>query len=180
MKKNLISTILVLMSTTLCFAQNTLVAVLSHETDVQMFYGSSALKNAIEAAVSGDVITLSAGQFSPCNNITKGITIRGIGADGDYTTQIREYATSSGYININVPESDLNNLTIEGLVLSSDVTIYGSSKGLIAKCKTGKIVFNSGASANLKMVNCNVTTLTLTSSSNLRMSNCIVNDLTAL
>lgn len=175
--KKIVLSLIVLVMTTVSFAQNTLVAVLSHETNVQMFYGPSALVNAVEAAVSGDVITLSAGRFTPCN-ITKGITIRGIGAEGENITQIRESSSYAGTISINIPELDENNFTIEGLDLSSTTNILGASKGFMAKCITGSISFNASSSANLKMVNCNVSSLSLNGSSNLRLSNCIVNELT--
>lgn len=174
MKKTFLSLIAFFVAT-ISFAQNTLVAVLSHETNVQMFYGPSALVNAVAAAVSGDVITLSAGRFTPCT-ITKGITIRGIGAEGDNITEIRELSTSAGTISINIPELDENNFTIEGLYLSSTTNILGSSKGFMAKCITGSISFNASSSANLKMVNCNVSSLSLNGSSNLRLSNCIVHN----
>lgn len=177
-KLHLIFTLIALMASTFSFSQNTLVAVLSHDNNVQMFYGPSALKNAVEVAVSGDVITLSAGQFAPCN-ITKGITIRGFGAEGNDMTWIKEYsANSNGTISINIPESDENNFIIEGLALTSATNILGTSKGYIAKCKTSTISFNSTSSANIKMVNCNVSGLALNGSSNLKLSNCRVNNLT--
>ena len=174
--KKIVLSLIALVVTTVSFAQNTLVAVLSHETNVQMFYGPSALVNAVEAAVSGDFITLSAGRFTPCN-ITKGITIRGIGAEGENITQIRESSSYAGTISINIPELDENNFTIEGLDLSSNTNILGPSKGFMSKCKTGNISFNASSSANLKMVNCYVSSLSLNGSSNLRLSNCIVSSL---
>lgn len=177
-KLHLIFTLIALMASTFSFSQNTLVAVLSHDNNVQMFYGPSALKNAVEVAVSGDVITLSAGQFAPCK-ITKGITIRGMGAEGNDMTWIKEYsANSSGTISISIPESDENNFIIEGINLTSATNILGTSKGYIAKCKTSTISFNSTSSANIKMVNCNVSGLALNGSSNLKLSNCRVNNLT--
>ena len=175
MKKVFFSMIVAMMTATMSFAQNTLVAVLSHNTEVQMFYGSSALVKAVEAAVSGDVITLSKGTFERCN-ISKGITIRGIGAEGDFVTQID--GRTSDVININISQDDTNPFSIEGIMTSAKCNLYGSGTIFFAKSNINSIVFNSASSLKMKMVNCNVSTLTLSGSSNLKLSNCIVNNLT--
>ena len=160
-------------------AQNTLVAVLSHENNVQMFYGSSALKNAVEAAVSGDVITLSAGTFERCD-ITKGITIRGAGAEGENTLiAMPSSPNSSGTIAFTIPESDPTPFSIEGISIGSSITINANTKGNFAKCKIYDVTFSSTSSANIKMVNCYVQQkLVLSGSSNLKLSNCRVGTLT--
>ena len=59
-------------------AQDTFVATLEHNGEYTNFYNNTALTAAYEAAEDGDVITLSSGTFT-CPNITKGVTIRGIG-----------------------------------------------------------------------------------------------------
>lgn len=177
MKKMILSLVALTMAAT-SLAQNTLVAVLSHDNNVQMFYGSSAFKNAVEAAISGDVITLSAGTFEKCD-ITKGITIRGVGAEGDNVTILKDFNSASGSFSIYLPQEDVNSFSMEGLKTNA-ITIYikGASKGFFSKCVTSKIEFNSASSANIKMVNCNTGTLSLNGSSTLRLSNCIVNGLT--
>ena len=174
MKKVFLSMFVALMTATMSFAQNTLVAVLSHETNVQMFYGSSALVNAVEAAVSGDVITLSAGTFDKCD-ITKGITIRGVGAESDNVTILKDLkSATSGNFSIMVPQQDVNSFSMEGLKTNETIYINGTSTVFFSKCVINKISFNSTSSANLKMVNCSVSTLTLSGSSTLRLSNCRV------
>lgn len=65
-------------------AQTSQIATLLHKGEVNFFYGSQALNKAVEAADSGDVITLSPGQFdavtSGKNGVLKnGLTIRGAG-----------------------------------------------------------------------------------------------------
>ncbi len=59
-------------------AQSSQIATLSHENDVKVFYGATALKEAHEASVGGDVITLSSGKFNSCE-ISKSVTIQGAG-----------------------------------------------------------------------------------------------------
>ena len=86
MKKLLLSVVAMLVAST-SFAQNTVVASLSHGTETTIFYGSNALKDAVAAAESGDVINLSAGTFY-ASDISKGITLRGTGIDIDEPTYI--------------------------------------------------------------------------------------------
>ena len=173
MKKVFLLMLVTMMTATMSYAQNTLVAILSHDTNVQMFYGPSALVNAVKAAVSGDVIALSSGTFE-VPEITKGITIRGAGATGDNMTYLKD--KGSGYT-INIPEDDTNSFTLEGLYIPYITYISGASKGFMAKCITGKIEFNANSSANLKMVNCDVNTLSLYGSSSVKLSNCKVHNL---
>lgn len=63
-------------------AQSSLVATLVHDGNISTYYSANALKDAYNAAVDGDIITLSAGTFS-ATNITKRITIRGAGSELD-------------------------------------------------------------------------------------------------
>ena len=63
-------------------AQSSLVATLVHDGNISTYYSANALKDAYNAAVDGDIITLSAGTFS-ATDITKRITIRGAGSELD-------------------------------------------------------------------------------------------------
>ena len=85
-------------------AQSSLIATLSHENDVKVFYGASALKEAHEAAVGGDVITLSSGRFNAVD-ITKAITLRGAGMALD-TVYHNEPTVLSGDFKICVAENE--------------------------------------------------------------------------
>lgn len=93
-------------------AQSSLIATLSHENDVKVFYGASALKEAHETAVGGDVITLSSGTFISVN-ITKAITLRGAGMAVDTVNNVMPTILSGDFA---ISESDsIHNLTMEGL-----------------------------------------------------------------
>lgn len=64
--KKLFSLMLLFVATVLtnnAFAQGSLLATLNHEGTISTFYGAQAWKNAHDAAVNGDVITLSSGTF---------------------------------------------------------------------------------------------------------------------
>lgn len=58
-------------------------AVLAHEGELSMFYGSDSFIAAYNAAVDEDVITLSEGTFNCPSSIDKSITIHGAGARED-------------------------------------------------------------------------------------------------
>ena len=58
-------------------------AVLAHEGELSMFYGSDSFIAAYNAAVDEDVITLSEGTFNSPSSIDKSITIHGAGARED-------------------------------------------------------------------------------------------------
>ncbi|MBO4802092.1 MAG: hypothetical protein J5545_09545 [Bacteroidaceae bacterium] len=179
MKKYLFTLVAALVSATLRYAQNTLVATLSHQDCLTMFYGSSALVSAVEAAESGDIITLSAGQFAFAD-IDKGITIRGEGAGKTVIGQ----GTSSTKYQILIPENDANRLCMEGLTIdtyygagSKTVYIYGNTSNLyFIKCviSNNPISFGSSSSVNATFVDCNIKGLALNGSSYTKFSNCIV------
>ena len=63
MMKKVFLSLVAMMVATMSFAQNTVVASLSHGSDITLFYGSNALIDAVEKAESGDIINLSAGTF---------------------------------------------------------------------------------------------------------------------
>ena len=100
-------------------AQNTLVATLSHGEDITMYYGTYALQEAHAAAASGDVINLSGGAFQSVN-ITKAVTLRGTGIDDAAPTYI------SGDFTINIPSSDANRLSMEGIRCTGTITMRGT------------------------------------------------------
>ena len=84
-----------------------------------MYYGTYALRDAMNAAQSGDVINLSGGAFQAVN-ITKGITLRGTGIDDAAPTYI------SGNFTINVPTEDANRLSVEGIRSTGTITMKGT------------------------------------------------------
>ncbi len=117
--KKLFLSLVAIMAATVSFAQNTLVATLSHGEDISMYYGTYALRDAMNAAASGDVINLSGGAFQAVD-ITKGVTLRGTGIDDAAPT----YITSD--FNINVPSEDANRLSMEGIRCTGTIYMHGT------------------------------------------------------
>ncbi len=153
MKKLLLSVIAMLAAAT-SFAQNGMVASLSHGSDVTMFYGSGAFKEAVAAAESGDIINLSGGSFLSNITITKGITIRGTGIDAELPTIINENLT------LEIPSEDANRFTMEGIWLNAKLYMKGTfANPLFRKCKINVLQTTSENDkvTNIMVVNCKIT-----------------------
>lgn len=140
-------------------AQSSLIATLSHENDVKVFYGASALKEAHAAAVGGDIITLSSGMFNAVN-ITKAITLRGAGMAVDTVNNVMPTILSGDFT---ISESDsIHNLTMEGLYHNGTMRYYRTiSKAQFIKCRFKMISSNSSTVygdlfSNCSFLNCRI------------------------
>ena len=159
-------------------AQSSLIATLSHENDVKVFYGASALKEAHEAAVGGDVITLSSGRFNAVD-ITKAITLRGASMALD-TVYHNEPTVLSGDFRINVSDT-LNRLTLEGLYSNHTIRYSDAlENAMFIKCRF-KFISNSSSSSYLKnatFLHCRISDIINLndSRSSVSMINCIIED----
>lgn len=140
------------------FAQMDFVATLQHNDSISHYYGQEALTQAYDAAVDGDVITLSAGTFNVYwgNNQTpmqKSITIRGTGGVGGYT-QIRK---GSGSSDIHIATRNKSITTrFEGVYLCNTTMIFNEDaqfeKGNIEfiKCQLENLEANSSGNPTTK------------------------------
>lgn len=119
---------------TTSFAQSSLVATLSHNGEISVFHGATSLKQAMEAAEHGDIITLASGRYDAVD-ITKAVTLRGAGLEedsitGTFRTQI------VGNFAINIEETASEHLTMEGLYHTNTITIYGTlNNAMLQKCQ---------------------------------------------
>jgi len=175
MKKYLFVSILTLMSSISIFAQSSLIATLSHEGEMRAFYGGSALASAHAAAVDGDIITLSGGNFS-ATTITKAITLRGAGMLADAAQEIIP-TVIQGTVQFNITDTT-RRLVVEGMKFANDVTVAQKLvMPLIQKCLFSG--FNS-ASAVVKQgvfSNCYITnSYTFGSGSNVTFINSYVSE----
>ena len=101
------------------FAQDTFVATLEHNGEYTNFYNNTALTAAYNAAEDGDVITLSSGTFT-CPNITKGVTIRGVGL-----AQLEQNKKTYISTAFDVYAQDASRtVNLEGLYLQNTMNIY--------------------------------------------------------
>ena len=154
MKKILLSAVALLIAST-SFAQDGNVASLtsSETNETTMFYGSSALKSAVTAAMSGDIINLSAGTFFS-TTIDKAITLRGAGIDSDEPTYIQ------GEFTISIPADDPSRFTMEGIICKNAIKMPSSSPNpQFVKCELNGFTTDSKSTStykNLLVVNCRV------------------------
>jgi len=128
MKKLLLTLTLALFGLNAMMAQSSLVATLSHEGNVSLFYGYNAFVDAMAAADHGDVITLSSGLFAP-TDITKAVTIRGAAAydDVEKGVQKTELQSSSIPLYITIPE-ETNGHTLNMEYFYYNGTLINTSK----------------------------------------------------
>lgn len=164
MKKFILSMV-ALMIVTISYAQNMLVATLTHGDEITMYYGNGALYQAHNAAQSGDVINLSGGSFAPVK-ITKGITLRGTGIDDVSPTYL------SGDFSIEVPSTETNRLTMEGIRCPGQITMSGDcSNPYFVKCRFTKLYSKSFSMKNATFVNCIINNCELNGSGTLQFIN---------
>ena len=159
MKKIFLSLALLLSFTGAVFAQTSMLATLSHEGEITVFYGANALKEAHAAAQHGDAITLSSGSFN-ATDITKAITLRGAGMEVD--TLKNTYPTIiSGDFSILIGDSVSKKLTIEGIYSDGNIIISnGLNNASFLKNRLKYIAYRtSGATTkyqNNRYIHCKV------------------------
>ena len=132
--KCLIFTSLLLMNSVLSMkAQDVQLATLQQGEGLQVFYGADALKNALDAANNGDLITLSAGTFNAYLNITKAVKIQGAGYVTDAESG-RYPSVLNGGITLQLPDGN-EGLLIEGIKVNT-INVDGNlSNAILRKCQ---------------------------------------------
>lgn len=168
MKKLFSLLVVALVSTTSIFAQSKLVATLTHGDIVTVFYEANAFAKAHDAATSGDVITLSEGEFNSFT-ITKAVTIRGTGIDAASPTRV-------GEMTLEIPESDTNHFSIEGVRFNT-LTLKGSCiEPTFLKCQINRMYAHEGSIKDAIFVNCKFTDIfQMGGSTTAKFSHCYVN-----
>lgn len=170
--KKLFLLIVAMMIAVVSFAQNTLVATLTHDDEIKMYYGANAYKDAYNAAADGDVINLSGGKFYPVD-ITKAITVRGTGILDANPTIIE------GGFNVNIPTTESMHLTMEGIKISNDVHIKGNTtRPCFMKCSF-RVVYVQENTQRAMFMSCEMTRLDTSSSSTSQCISCYIGDASA-
>lgn len=105
-------------------------ATLQHGDEVKVFYGTSALSQAVAAAEDGDAINLSAGNFGGVN-ITKAVSVYGAGFEEDEATGT-DVTLMTGGLSINS-----SNVHLEGLRVNGTINFGAVSDIVITKCYWG-------------------------------------------
>ena len=157
MKKILfLVTLISLMSFNFAKAQSSLIATLSHDDNVKVFYGSDALKQAHEAATSGDVITLSSGSFT-ATDITKAITLRGAGMAMDSLNNMN-HTIITGDFKCTISDTTTN-LKMEGIYHNGSFKYDKIRRAQFLKCRFKIITYNDQQTSQLRdcvFLNCRI------------------------
>lgn len=132
------------------------VATLNHNDNITVYYGIDALISAHNAAVNGDIITLSQGTFNPLI-ITKAVTIRGTGFVADALCLHPTSIGTNSNISINVPNDTNHHLVLEGLLLRG-IEFWQAYNPYFIKCKTQWVShYGSLSVVNSHFINCIIT-----------------------
>ena len=156
--KKLFSLISMLSMSMVVFAQGSLLATLSHDGNISVYYGATALKSAVEAAENGDVITLSSGQFNAIN-IDKAITLRGSGMSISTDSISRHEATIiQGDFTINITDSLEGRISMEGLYFGSIKYTGTLRNAQFVKCRFGSFLpsTNEALITNSSFIHCRI------------------------
>lgn len=152
------------------FAQNTLVATLTHGDEIRMFYGTNALQQACRAATHGDVINLSGGKFQS-TKITKAVAVRGTGIHDANPTYI------VNAFDVEIPANVTEKLSFEGCRITNTMTIKGtlSNAYFLKNSLAGVSVDSSNDKMDNGMfVNCDVYGMSLRGQSTAQIINSYV------
>ena len=175
MKKTLFLALMLVIGAT-AFAQQQM-ATLNHNDTITVFYGNYALKDAHNAAVAGDIVTLSPGIFEKCD-ITKPITLRGAGAtidtiSGTFPTII------SGDFKLSIYEHPEYCLKMEGIYINNSMRIISIYNAKFIKCfiyDMGSEKFYSSMNAEgIELYNCIIRRLQQTSNATLSTKYTLIN-----
>ena len=175
--KKLFSILVLALSCSALFAQQTTVALLNHEGTISTFYGSDALVQAHKAAAEGDVITLSGGAFTAPSSWTKAVTLRGAGCYAGADNS-REVTSIGNEFKLAIPVEIETTMTIEGINFKSDFRFNTRVKNTtFIKCSFPR-VYN--VCRNTNFYNCILNVLSFSASAtelaDVNLFNCYVND----
>lgn len=154
-----------------------MLATLNHEGTVSTFYGATALRDAHNAAVHGDVITLSSGSFVS-TDITKAITLRGAGMEVD-TLSGTEPTVISGDFSIQIADTVSQRLTIEGIYHNHNLIYKGTlTNALFLKNRLYNVdLADNGIMKNASFIHCRIADyFRLNGNSSASCINCAIED----
>ena len=152
-------------------AQNQ-VAILQHGEETTAFYGINAFVEAHEAAESGDIITLSSGNFVP-TDITKGITLRGAGCVVDSLAGTLP-TIIGGSIDLDM-EDESDRFSIEGILFTNAVYYGYMENPTFIRCNLVGIYPNyNGWMTNAQFINCFVSEFDHDVAYGTQFVNCVV------
>jgi len=135
-------------------AQNQVATLQHNDTITGVYYGANAFVSAHNAAVNGDVITLSSGTFNSCE-INKALVIHGAGCALDTINNVLPTIVSGNF------RFTCSNVSLEGIKFPGSISLYAFnnvSNLSFVKCYIEAIsngyVWGNCALYNNQFVNC--------------------------
>ena len=154
MKYFIFTVVFLLLGLQKSFADVSLIAVLNHEGEITTFTSSSSFKDAVDAAVDGDAITLSSGNFTAVD-INKNLTIRGAAMmPGENPTIL------NGDFIVDIDPLSKGSLTMEGLYIPKKVTLNQANDVILVKCQISEIdvPYEAVSINSIRGIHCFITT----------------------
>ena len=157
-------------------AQSSLVATLVHDGNISTYYSANALKDAYNAAVDGDIITLSAGTFN-ATDITKRITIRGAGCELDKNPTIL-----SGQFEIKDGDGNLEQQILMEGIHANYFNCRSLTNATFLKCEFATSETNIGGPNlirflnNVNFIQCIISNLSSAGPDIITLNNCVIDN----
>ena len=154
MKRKLLLVFSLFLGLTAAHAQQQF-ATLQHGDSVSVYYGYNALNQAHNAAVNGDVITLSPGPFYTVASFTKAVTLRGAGMrnnplTGTICTRIINRDDYNNSVTFNIADDSINHLQVEGIYFSLGQIYYRNLKNAqFTRCQFESTYFDTLSGQNI-------------------------------
>ena len=147
-------------------------ATLQHGNELTVFKMANALNEAVNAAVDGDVITLSEGTFNAFSIDGKSLTIYGAGfEDDDITGTKTTKINGSSYI-----RGTISNLHIEGCSFGASVSDCNIESLRIQNCQIGGIGWSGSGSVLDMVLYSNVITGNVWGNSNFQFNSVLISN----
>ena len=139
--KKTFTIIALLMAGSIAFSQQlniTQFATLNHNDTITAYYGSEAFVEAHNAAVHGDIITLSPGTFNAPYDIYKAVTIRGAGMMNDTISKTSPTRINKSFY-LSIPNVSEHQLTFEGVYITGTIVYISAYSPRFNKCRINTI-----------------------------------------
>lgn len=156
--KHLFSMAVALFMTATSFAQvvsEAISATLQRGESTTVYYGTDALKQALENAEEGNIITLSSGTFSVPDNFNKSVRIYGAGYEDDTLTGVARTFLAGGLTMNGLDGQHPDYFYMEGVWINGDVNINKLETDTLiqgtkfVKCRMGRINMKSNSDATI-------------------------------
>ena len=157
MKKIFLFTVALLSAITMKaqVVSETISATLQDGETTTVYYGTDALKTALNNAADGSIITLSSGTFARPDNIMKSVKIYGAGYEDDPITGVARTFLDGDIYMRGVEGVHLDNFYMEGVYVNGEVITYDAEndeqiEGVkLVKCRTTNIQMRENSDATI-------------------------------